>query len=565
VFDASTTECRASEGDCDPAEFCTGASADCPADALEPSTTSCRTGTDLCDATEFCDGASPDCPSDGLEPSTTVCRAPATGCDAEELCTGSSAACPPDLIKSSGAVCRPVVGTCDVEEVCDGSSADCPADGVEASGVICREAVGECDLEEVCNGSVGSCPPNAFVLAGTTCTDDTDVCTDDQCDGAGACGHPFNTAPCDDSDICTSGDACQEGVCTGTFCANENVCLEAECTPTGCVFSTLPDPNAPTPPADFIFILDASVSMKRGLKNWISEQLCTFPTALRNAPNGPIDHRLAIVRFGTNRISANPGRGPAEPDVVLPFTTDGAAFCTTLAGMSTDIRKATEAGSEVMQFALDNLECRPEALCNIVLYTDEDDDSPVSAAEKRREPPFGGTRCYGRRCEARWLPFQQRIDNTAASLIAGQVQLNLVMRRGDRPSTSAYGDPVCTRLDADGNLDPGPTLDCLRTHPNVVGVCTDGSCSAGRIGSACTVDEHCDALSHQAHLLGSGVCESSGVCSGGRIGSACLTDADCAILARAYSVPRTRRQSDEFFIRFLDDKVREQTCREPSQ
>ncbi len=72
-------------------------------------------------------------------------------------------------------------------------------------------------------------------------------------------------------------------------------------------------------------------------------------------------------------------------------------------------------------------------------------------------------------------------------------------------------------------------------------------------------------MSHQAQLLASGVCDTgSELCTEGRIGSACTVDEDCAILARAYSVPRTRRQADEFFIRFLDDKVREQRCRQPS-
>jgi len=43
------------------------------------------------------------------------------------------------------------------------------------------------------------------------------VCTDDVCDGAGACTHAPNSAPCDDRNGCTSNDVCSGGSCAGTL------------------------------------------------------------------------------------------------------------------------------------------------------------------------------------------------------------------------------------------------------------------------------------------------------------------------------------------------------------
>jgi hypothetical protein len=46
--------------------------------------------------------------------------------------------------------------------------------------------------------------------------DDGNGCTDDLCLEGGQCQHLFNQAPCDDGDECTLGDACSEGICSGT-------------------------------------------------------------------------------------------------------------------------------------------------------------------------------------------------------------------------------------------------------------------------------------------------------------------------------------------------------------
>src|SRR3989442_1774606 len=82
---------RPSTGPCDRAEYCTGFSAACPADAFLPSTTVCRESAGDCDPKEYCTGTSGPCPNDQLQPSTFVCRPAAGACDQPEYCTGSSA------------------------------------------------------------------------------------------------------------------------------------------------------------------------------------------------------------------------------------------------------------------------------------------------------------------------------------------------------------------------------------------------------------------------------------------------------------------------------------------
>lgn len=55
-----------------------------------------------------------------------------------------------------------------------------------------------------------------FEAAGSACAADVNECTDDICNGAGACTHPNNTSPCDDGNACTQTDTCQAGACSGT-------------------------------------------------------------------------------------------------------------------------------------------------------------------------------------------------------------------------------------------------------------------------------------------------------------------------------------------------------------
>jgi hypothetical protein len=352
------------------------------------------------------------------------------------------------------------------------------------------------------------------------------------------------------------------------------------------------DPEAPIPPVDFIFVIDTTVSMRRDLQTWVPPNLAPFPAELAAA--GVDDYRLAITRYGTNR-KQHFAKGPQDPDIAQDWTSDPNTWIDMILDLQNDIRNSTEAGGEAIWFALDNLQCRPNALCNVILYTDEDDDSPACSDKKAvpscptslpsgsvltddfegREPPGKGPivckkKPQSRVC-AKWKRFQERTDLIAARLISEQVQLNLVINPRNKPSTFQYGDPECSITDPNGLIEPAPTLACLvdrvkTADGGIAGVCgSGGTCTATpeKVGQPCVVDDDCLPLSLQAQLLRSGVCGSSNICTGGRVGSVCVEDADCAIIARAYAIPTSPRKADEFFPVFIQDKIREQFCQVP--
>ncbi|MFT4569302.1 MAG: cysteine-rich repeat protein [Hyphomicrobiaceae bacterium] len=85
-------------------------------------------------------------------------------------------------------------------------------------------AGGEC--ADTCDENGDTC----LVPAGVGCSSDSNPCTDDEC--AGACSHPFNSAPCDDGNACTDGDVCFAGACTAggpLNCDDSNVCTNDSC------------------------------------------------------------------------------------------------------------------------------------------------------------------------------------------------------------------------------------------------------------------------------------------------------------------------------------------------
>ncbi|HJX64835.1 MAG TPA: fibronectin type III domain-containing protein [Polyangia bacterium] len=92
--------CRKAAGDCDIAESCTGASPDCPDDAVMTAGTLCRKAAGACDVAESCSGTAPNCPTDGMVPAGTTCRPSidSNQCDPAEVCTGTGVSCPTDVI-----------------------------------------------------------------------------------------------------------------------------------------------------------------------------------------------------------------------------------------------------------------------------------------------------------------------------------------------------------------------------------------------------------------------------------------------------------------------------------
>src|SRR5205823_3649878 len=165
----------------------------CPADGFASSSTPCRASAGECDPAENCPGNGPNCPADAKSPSGTACTSDGNPCTLDQ-CDGTSVTCQHPA-GNAGAVCRAAAGVCDVDESCPRSSTVCPADAFKPSSTVCRASAGECDPAENCPGNGPNCPADAKSAAGTACTADSNPCTLDQCDGTNdACQHPAGDA-----------------------------------------------------------------------------------------------------------------------------------------------------------------------------------------------------------------------------------------------------------------------------------------------------------------------------------------------------------------------------------
>src|SRR6185503_16336063 len=108
---------------------------------------------------------------------------------------------------------------CDDGTFCNG------ADSCTAGA--CTTHVGDpCTGGAACNNSCNEAADNCFNSTATACATDSNVCTDDFCNGAGACAHTNNTAPCDDGLFCNGADTCGGGTCghAGDPCAGGAEC-----------------------------------------------------------------------------------------------------------------------------------------------------------------------------------------------------------------------------------------------------------------------------------------------------------------------------------------------------
>ena len=210
--------CRAGSGDiCDQNETCTGVPGEgCPADdAPGNNGLTCRVGSigGICDLDEVCTGVpTQPCPLDDAPGNLNmVCRTGSgDSCDPDEVCTGvPGQGCPADIVEPPTTQCRAGSGdNCDPDENCTGIAGQaCPADTVLSAGSECRPAVDACDVAETCSGvALDTCPADGFSAAGTACDIDSNVCTEDECDGSGGCAFAQNL-DCSDSSACTQ-DSC---------------------------------------------------------------------------------------------------------------------------------------------------------------------------------------------------------------------------------------------------------------------------------------------------------------------------------------------------------------------
>ena len=104
-----------------------------------------------------------------------------------------------------------------------------PSRDTTSIGGGCDDHVGDPCLD---NGECAdSCDEQGRVCAdarGAPCRDDGNPCTDNHCDGDGACVVSANSVACDDGDPCTAGDRCEGGGCRGSSVCGDGL-LQAAC------------------------------------------------------------------------------------------------------------------------------------------------------------------------------------------------------------------------------------------------------------------------------------------------------------------------------------------------
>ena len=139
------------------------------------------------------------------------------GCDDGDACTKPDA-CASGLCKGGAAV------NCDDSNVC---TLDLCA---PQTGCVTTKLQGAaCDDGKVCT-TADACSNG--VCAGLTKTcDDSNPCTQDNCDPKQGCINQAASLPCNDGDECTAGDACANGKCAGTSvdCDDANACTVDSC------------------------------------------------------------------------------------------------------------------------------------------------------------------------------------------------------------------------------------------------------------------------------------------------------------------------------------------------
>jgi YVTN family beta-propeller protein len=157
----------------------------------------------------FCPGACSDgnpCTTDscnqiggcGYTNNTGPCGTDGNDCT-DDVCDGAGACTHPN--SSAGSSCTD--GTfCNGADTCDG--------GGGCTNHVGDPCVAGAECARTCNEATDDC----FDPATTGCTSDGNVCTDDHCNGLGACVNTANTAPCNDGLFCNGTDTCAGGICT---------------------------------------------------------------------------------------------------------------------------------------------------------------------------------------------------------------------------------------------------------------------------------------------------------------------------------------------------------------
>jgi len=204
---------------------CTSATGVCDdnpakADNVPCSIGSCQVGTctnlcagvtcpasDECRETRVCDPQTGLCSNPAKADTATCTNGACRSGECVNLCAGKTCAALDDCHLVG--TCDPHTGECSnppvaadttcvsdsnpcTRDVCDGAGACTHPAG--NAGTPCRDSTGECDPQETCDGATDQCPDDAKKAADEACSDDGAACTRDVCDGQGACTHPLQPA-----------------------------------------------------------------------------------------------------------------------------------------------------------------------------------------------------------------------------------------------------------------------------------------------------------------------------------------------------------------------------------
>ena len=226
--------CPASTGPCDGGFACDMATGDCIELADAIAGTTCERDGDLC-TIDGCDGF-----GSCVLISNVTCDGPTGTCDAGQTCNSGTGTCEDLPDPAAGTACDLDANQCTTDQ-CDGLGA-C----VFVEDVTCPGPTGTCDGGTTCNTVTGACDDLPDPVAGTACERDGDLCTIDQCDGAGTCVYfndvtcsgPLNscdggtvcnstTGACDDLPDTAAGTACNEDSdrCTVDYCDGGGNCV----------------------------------------------------------------------------------------------------------------------------------------------------------------------------------------------------------------------------------------------------------------------------------------------------------------------------------------------------
>jgi hypothetical protein len=208
------TACAGGPGDCQACSIAAGGTTDGTC-TLANSTYRCRLGT-RCDPEEFCTGSSPECPPDVRLPAGARCadELELGPCMTPYVCS-ETGLCSSGLAPA-GTVCRPATSPCDAAETCTGETLNCPDDVLAADGTSCSDGT-------TCNGAE-LCVTGTCVAGPTLDCDDGDVCTADACAEPGGCMNTPIADCCSDDAACDDGDPCTDDVCdVDNTCVNDRI------------------------------------------------------------------------------------------------------------------------------------------------------------------------------------------------------------------------------------------------------------------------------------------------------------------------------------------------------